>query len=243
MLPDTEAFVVPPAATKSAYYRNPVTRELWQRAAQSLREADRLILIGYSLPAADLTLTGMISDALSGREVGCIVVNPLPFADGVKERLLELGVQSDRIGQFHSQHCVADFVDVYARELSELLVDRMKASSGVNGSTEGSLLVSWGETESLHPKIVLAITGMSIIQGSSALTLEVAPSGTALAPRPAQLGQLITMLHEHDVKVLQVKTQSGRLLPLIDLWASPQPKGDSYRWISFVAAGLPDDPE
>ena len=237
-MPDTEAFVVPPAATKSAYYRNPVTRELWQRAAQSLREADRLILIGYSLPVADLTLSGMISDGIANREVECIVVNP--YAEGVKARLIELGVPSERIGQFHNLHCVADFVEVYARELSESLVTRLKKSTGVEGGTEGSLLVSWGDTETLNPRTVLVVVGMSVAQDTKALTLTVAQEGHVLAPLPAQLGELVATLQRYDVDVLQVQTQSGRLLPLIDLWTSVQPKGDRYRYISFAAAGLPD---
>lgn len=35
-LPGRDPFIVPPATTKSDYYRNPLTRELWRRAYEAL---------------------------------------------------------------------------------------------------------------------------------------------------------------------------------------------------------------
>lgn len=75
-IPGRTPFVVPPAAAKSHFYRNPVTRELWQQAAAALAAADTVALIGYSLPVTDLVTSGMFADRLSGREVKVEVVNP-----------------------------------------------------------------------------------------------------------------------------------------------------------------------
>ena len=77
-LPGRTPFVVPPAAAKSHFYRNPVTRELWQQAAAALQAADSVALIGYSLPVTDLVTSGMFADRLSGRDVTVEVVNPYP---------------------------------------------------------------------------------------------------------------------------------------------------------------------
>lgn len=241
VLPDTEAFIVPPAATKSVYYRNPVTRELWQRAAGALRDADRLILIGYSLPVVDLTLTGMVAQGITNRDVTCIVVNPRPHADDVARRLCDLGGKSERTAQFQTRECVADFAHSYAYELARDLVTKLRSKRGIDGSTEGSLLVSWGEPEGMGPTI-LTVSDMSDPTDSDELILEVAPAGTALAPQPSQLGELIERLRDQRLKRLAVRTRAGRILPLIDLWSSVQPAGDKYRWISFTPAGRPDRP-
>jgi hypothetical protein len=76
--PGRTPFVVPPAAAKSSFYRNPVTRELWQRAAEALGNADRVALVGYSVPVTDLVTSGMLADRLTGRTVTVDVVNPCP---------------------------------------------------------------------------------------------------------------------------------------------------------------------
>lgn len=87
-VPGRTPFVVPPAAAKSHFYRNPVTRELWQQAAAALEAADTVALIGYSLPITDLVTSGMFADRLSGRGVTVEVVNPDPGPPlGALERL------------------------------------------------------------------------------------------------------------------------------------------------------------
>ena len=42
VLPGRVPFIIPPLASKSAYYGNPVTRQLWQDASESLREAESI---------------------------------------------------------------------------------------------------------------------------------------------------------------------------------------------------------
>jgi hypothetical protein len=173
VLPDTEAFIVPPAATKSVYYRNPVTRELWQRAASALREADRVILIGYSLPVADLTLSGMVAQGIVSREVPCVVVNPHPQGEEVEQRLSDLGVDQKRIAHHPGRNCVADFVSAYTYELARDVVTKLRSKNGMDGSSEGSLLVSWGEPEGLG-RTVMAVDGMTTTRGSDELLLDIA---------------------------------------------------------------------
>jgi len=89
VLPGREPFIVPPSATKSGYYRNPLTRELWRTAFEALHAAGRISLVGYSLPPADLVMSGMLASAIRGRDVPIEVVNPCP--EGPSERLLGLG--------------------------------------------------------------------------------------------------------------------------------------------------------
>lgn len=94
-LPGRVPFVVPPSATKSPYYRNPLLREVWQQALAHLREASRVIIMGYSLPPADLTFAGMLVDALRDTESTILIIDPA--ATSVAERLSALGFSRDRI--------------------------------------------------------------------------------------------------------------------------------------------------
>jgi hypothetical protein len=245
-LPDTEAFIVPPATAKSPYYKNPVTRELWQRAYTALADASRVILVGYSLPSADLTFSSLISSAVDGREVSFVVVNPKPHADGVEQRLIEIGVRNEQIAQYDSPECIADFVRDYSKEQAAKVVTEIASSSGIDGSKEGTLLVSWGDAETLRPGLVLAVTSIrepDLETGSVVLEAggeSADQGGVLIAPIPSQLSALVDRLTQEGARRLEVRTPAGRFLPIIDFWTSAQPKGDRYRWISFVAAGLPD---
>jgi hypothetical protein len=71
-------FIVPPASAKSGFYANPLTRELWQRAARALRASAEVDLVGYSLPITDQVAGGMLADALSaaGHIVNIVNLDP-----------------------------------------------------------------------------------------------------------------------------------------------------------------------
>lgn len=75
--PGRQPFIVPPAALKSSYFRNPIVAQIWSDAARSIRRADHIALIGYSLPVTDLVAAGMIGDAIDGNSV-VIMANPDP---------------------------------------------------------------------------------------------------------------------------------------------------------------------
>jgi hypothetical protein len=77
-LPGREPFIVPPAATKSAYFANPIMREIWRSAGTALRSAESIHFVGYSLPATDLLSSSMIADGLSQRNLGIHLVNRSP---------------------------------------------------------------------------------------------------------------------------------------------------------------------
>jgi hypothetical protein len=62
-LPGRERFIIPPLSTKGSYYRNPLTRELWQQAHRTLSRATRISLVGYSMPPADLVMANMLRPA------------------------------------------------------------------------------------------------------------------------------------------------------------------------------------
>lgn len=104
-LPGREPFIVPPSTAKSSYYRFPMTRELWRNAYQAFRAAERVTLIGYSMPLADSGMLGLLESALRGRHVHIDIVNPMP--DPIHERFEGLGYHD--IQDYSSASCVSDF--------------------------------------------------------------------------------------------------------------------------------------
>jgi hypothetical protein len=92
-----ELFIVPPASAKSAYYANPVSRQLWQDAHAALEAADEICIFGYSFPLTDLTIGNMVSSALNrtaqAQRVEVVDVNPTAVAGNLER----LGIDRNQI--------------------------------------------------------------------------------------------------------------------------------------------------
>jgi hypothetical protein len=50
--------------------RDPILLEIWRSALEALRQADRWIIVGYSLPPEDVAIRSMLLRAYRGRDVG-----------------------------------------------------------------------------------------------------------------------------------------------------------------------------
>jgi len=127
-LPGREPFIVPPTAIKSPYYTNPITRELWNRAATALDATMVIILIGYSMPITDLVFTAMLRENVHAEVTAVgrqqfIVVDRDP--ESVRKNLFKLGYEPVHIAaEFGGDSCVADFVSTWTEDpmkLRELL--------------------------------------------------------------------------------------------------------------------------
>lgn len=116
-LPGREPFIVPPAALKSAYFRNPIVSEIWRRAAVALRNATSVSLIGYSMPLTDLVSSGMIYETLSRDGVGIAVVNPDAKSVAASVRR----VTGQEAQEFRS---VETFVETFVDDTSRGLVNQ-----------------------------------------------------------------------------------------------------------------------
>lgn len=157
-----EPFVVPPASLKSDYLRNPVTRDIWRRAGEAVATAARVVVIGYSLPVADVAMSGMLAQALSapampydeddelfelsdelaeGGVTGLVeVVNPR-FGE-VASRLRRLGipVRKPPPEPPGSSNCIQTWVSRECAQLSAKIVERL----GATGLTGRELVVVAG---------------------------------------------------------------------------------------------------
>lgn len=124
--PGLSPFLTPPAASKSAFYANPISRELWRRAGRALAAARRVALVGYSLPVTDLTVSGMLQRHIEMDEVELVVVNPDPGV--VTDRLVKLGATRSSIVEIGGEEAVAEFVSQLEARASEGLLTRLRSA-------------------------------------------------------------------------------------------------------------------
>jgi hypothetical protein len=236
-LPGRDPFIVPPATTKSDYYRNPLTRELWRRAYEALLAADRLVLVGYSLPVGDLAMRGLIEDAVRGREVSVDVVNPR--ATEVRDRLVAMGIPSERVTCHAGDDAVLDFVADHRDRQAARVVRAIDDARAQYESSAAMVIVSWtgrggiGARDPVLPVIGVQSEGEQLI-------VDVQGPGTGpVAAQPKQLLELVRGLGA--ARKIVVRTPEGRLLTIVGFWLGPaQPAGESLRSVHLVPAGLPD---
>ncbi len=179
-LPGRVPFVVPPAASKSTYYRNPLLRDIWKQAREALQGAAQVVVVGYSLPPTDLTVVNMLS-TLRGSEASVTVVD-LRAAD-VAGRLMELGVPEERIACVDGRGGapVERFVSDWVADIGVGVASRLRCVSG--SDLEDPLLVVWGR------EAVSAVVGVTV--GDASPLLVIGP----LAQPPVAIGISETRRH------------------------------------------------
>lgn len=152
--PGRVPFVVPPASAKSAFFTNPITRQIWQTAAQALGACDQIVLLGYSVPLTDLVASAMLVDAqgISGASID--IVNTCP--DPVIQRLIsDAGVPASMVRK--AAVSCEEFVDQLERETSEV------AGAAIQGAL-GELrhLAVAGMVGLIRPVVGLRVVGGEI---------------------------------------------------------------------------------
>lgn len=90
---DKMPMIVPPAAVKSPYYVNNLIRAMWRQAAEALREASELVILGFSLPASDQIVSSLLATELNKQAT----VIPVDYGSAIADRLTEVLGSEDRI--------------------------------------------------------------------------------------------------------------------------------------------------
>jgi hypothetical protein len=206
-LPAHEVFIIPPAAFKGQRLREPVTRELWRRAARALREADRVVLIGYSVPLADHSIVGMLSDELAGRDVDIQIVNPYPSA--VESRLVRLGILAKSIEPFAGNDCIAKWTESEVSRLAVETVARLRSDAVLTGK---EIMYADG------PRVDRFSRFDSPSGVSPQITLHVNPQGQQLA-NPLLYGDVQGAFRSALTCTVEI---DGQHLPIIDYWTLPE---------------------
>lgn len=214
------------------YYCNLITRELWSQAFTALQHANQIILAGYSLPAGDLTLSGMIGNAVADRDVTIEIINPGP----VRSRLQALRIIGHQITYIDDgMDCAQKFARRYCDEQARDLATRLRETESTDPRAPDRLLGQHRWTQSR--------TRPAGSSGQRPRPRHRRPaSGTHRRRRPdhpdrAHLSDPLTRLPQ--ARQLLAVTISGRQILIIDQWASPRPAGNGYRWITLVPAGNP----
>ncbi|MHB8191379.1 MAG: hypothetical protein ACYDHP_13370 [Ferrimicrobium sp.] len=120
-LPGRSPFIAPPSSTKSKYLGNPVIRTIWARAFEALKDAERIVFIGYSVPLQDQAAMSMIREAFDqnvNRPEICIVD---PDAGSVARQLSDV-LPPDFDGPRLCFENTSEFVDSYIKTTSEKAV-------------------------------------------------------------------------------------------------------------------------
>jgi hypothetical protein len=228
-LPGREPFLVPPSTLKSAYFRNPVTREIWSSAYEALRLAKRWIIVGYSLPLTDLTVRNMLTQALQGRDLGDLlevwVVNR--SCEEVVVRLGALGLPHSQIRSIEGITSVAEFVDELEREQAQAVVEQL----GKEALPEINILVTWGVDSSKYQ--VDTITPDSACADALVLNLR----------GPGQITWGTDKRHEltqglRDKRRLTAQFPSGERRSIVQ-FDIPNQRPDSLSWLTLWPAGKP----
>jgi hypothetical protein len=220
-LPSHEVFIVPPAALKGQRLREPVARELWRRAAEALRAAERVVLIGYSVPHADHSVLGMLTEGLQGRNVRVEVVNPCP--DKVKARLMRLGVPESAISPMDGQDCIARWSAAEVKRLARQAVEALKRDARLTGEV---LVFSAG------PRVDRICRLDPPANASFPLTLHAVPIGQQCV-KPVMYDDLQVAFGAATECVIET---DGRILPVIDHWVRETDSGVPMTQLHLVTS-------
>ena len=231
-LPGREPFLVPPAATKSAFFRNPIVAETWKRAAGFLRATNDLALVGYSLPITDLVAAGMVTETIGREGVVVTVVNPSP--DPVVEAVQRLtGRPSSTVAS------VEEFAASYVHSASSALAQQL-AKNGA-AAPDGTLLLAGWNRDLLARVIGVRRDGQAIVLDVEEFD-DPAPHSPVLdgsTRRPArELSELVREVRVGDT--LLASFANGRTTTLVGIDRSRTSSGASAHWQVFLPADAPD---
>jgi hypothetical protein len=234
-LPGRVPFIVPPAAAKSSFYGNPVIRELWRSAADAISSASEIALVGYSLPATDLVVSGMISERLRPSSSPIIVVNPRPAE--VVQRLEYLGLERNRIKEKSGLNACADYVtnleDAAARALS---------TSIRTESEDLPILVAIAE---FWVAAVIDVRVEPEAPDRALLILEPGPVGFARATRPREpnepLPLTLSSLREKmgGRTIMGVAFKDGNRASLISMRKWNDDTSPLQNWLVLIPSAVP----
>lgn len=179
LLPGRVPFIIPPLASKTAYYGNPVSRQLWQDAYEALRNADTVALFGYSLPRNDTIVGSMIEGALANSEGMIEIVNP--DAACLEQRLHALGVTSPTTVFDDAARCAEQYAESVCASASEELSVRVPPLlANARTVAEDAAVVRWSrDGQTLHTRVASIEAG-----AMGALTLVTETAGGVFTTDP-----------------------------------------------------------
>lgn len=116
---DLQPVVVPPTSSKSPFYGNTALRAQWHNAFQQLKTADRLIIMGYSMPTTDLQICSLLGLAMKDSTQIVVVDHSAQAAEHIQKLFPHHDVDSRYAGpgaidRFIDESC--DYVAHWRRD-------------------------------------------------------------------------------------------------------------------------------
>jgi hypothetical protein len=241
-LPGRTPFVVPPTASKSEYYANPLTREMWRQAAQRLHDARRVVFMGYSMPLTDVTFVNLFRDSVVNKDNSPDVViadySPAPVLD----RLTALGVGPDRISVAPAgPGAIESVIEAWTNALSSAVLREV-----ADNLSEGArMILAWGDRTAYAPVGRLQVED----EGVTAIADAVYSSfngAIGINSRPARevrdLMSAVTTLGPGPQFGLRASTSASGPSPVIarEVYGASTGEG-SGEWLVLQVAGTPPD--
>ena len=108
---DKEPLIIPPVTEKTTYFRNETVNRVWLEAADALSTAERVFVIGYSLPPSDLGMRLFLSTVRPDPPPPLYIVDIDPEVAQRYEAVSRLDVNTSFIRE---DDAVAQFANRYA---------------------------------------------------------------------------------------------------------------------------------
>ena len=115
--------IVPPASNKSGFFQHEALRSMWFQAGETIKRANRVICLGYSLPESDLTIAQFLKNCAPPNRIQFEIVD-LAERDNYESKVEHfariIGKESYEYHQNYSGGCcILKFI------LNELINDSM----------------------------------------------------------------------------------------------------------------------
>ena len=109
---DKEPLIIPPATEKNTYFNNETVRRLWREAGRALQDAERVFIIGYSLPLSDLGMKFFLTKHRPSQATPVFLVNTDRKVVAHYQKLMKWDVCDEFVDQ---QEPTERFADIYPK--------------------------------------------------------------------------------------------------------------------------------
>lgn len=217
-----EPFIAPPLLTKNEILnQEPLMQKIWIGAKESIERADRIAIIGYSLPEADFAITGLLSTRImrdNVKDVEIEIINPYP--DEICSRLRSFGWKEGNTQPYKN---VKDWTDQEIKKFADIAYKQLCSDIEEFSETEQECRLISGNELSGHSGLLR----LKEEQTGNALTLERAGTGEISFIAYSELKEMLSISS-------RIEIEGGDIV--IDC-KTIEPHSNATRAIYFYAAG------
>jgi len=128
-LPGKEPFLIPPLASKSAYYELGLVRALWHRAREALAEAETVVVCGYSLPLTDFATASLLENVHQRAVWRIADLDPAAPAGRLAQLVPGLSTAAELAGASAMTDLTANYSHHVSMRSTASVFERLKADS------------------------------------------------------------------------------------------------------------------